>query len=200
MTPQPHVPLPRRRRFLPRGGPLERRCDRVEALSRAAAVVLVLLSLPVALAVGTVTAADLRDRAAEQTATRVQVPAVLTEDAEEDAGSAASRVPTDATWQGPDGAERRGAVPATVGARAGESVRIWVGPDGEVTRRPLSPGMATTEGVLAGVLVALLSATVVVSLHVAVCWELDRRRDRRWTAEWARVEPLWAGRAASGDA
>jgi hypothetical protein len=34
----------------------------------------------------------------------------------------------------------------------------------------------------------------VVLLHVALCRLLERQRDRRWTREWARVEPTWSRR------
>ncbi|WP_158550695.1 hypothetical protein [Geodermatophilus sp. TF02-6] len=43
-------------------------------------------------------------------------------------------------------------------------------------------------GVLA-LLLALLGAA-----HGALCWLLGRCRDRRWTREWAAVEPTWTRR------
>ena len=33
-----------------------------------------------------------------------------------------------------------------------------------------------------------------VLLHAALCRLLDRRRDRRGTREWARIEPAWSRR------
>ena len=30
--------------------------------------------------------------------------------------------------------------------------------------------------------------------YTALCWLLDRQRDRRWTREWAAIEPSWSRR------
>jgi hypothetical protein len=45
-------------------------------------------------------------------------------------------------------------------------------------------------------MVALCLPSIVAILHLIAVRAIDAVRDRRWTAEWASVEPLWAGRSS----
>jgi hypothetical protein len=48
--------------------------------------------------------------------------------------------------------------------------------------------------VVAGSLIALSLPSAAVVLYLFAVWGIDAARDRRWAAEWATIEPLWAGR------
>lgn len=188
------------RRLMLGSGPLKRRSDRLEMLSRVVLAVVLLLAAPVALAVATATATDLRATAQLQAATRTQVLAVLLEDAisRPDAGEVATvggtTTRTDGTWTAPDGTTREAEVPAPFGSRAGDAVPVWIDQDGALTRAPLRDGDMTAAMAMSGGGTFVLIIAAAAATHGLVCWRLDRHRDRRWSAEWAAVEPTWSGR------
>jgi hypothetical protein len=181
---------------MPGRNPLARTSDRLEAVSWVSAAIALLLAVPIALAVSTVVRVDLVSQAHEQAATRHQEDAVLLADAaaEEDRYPGVRSVRAPAVWTGPGGTVR-GEVPAPVDARAGESVLIWVDEAGRQVQRPIDRAVVVGNALIAGILTFLLLAAVVVTAQVALGRLLERHRARQWAAEWAAVEPGWAGRA-----
>jgi hypothetical protein len=167
--------------------------------SRLVLIASVLAAVPLGLAVGLSTSASLHAAAARQAAERHQETATLLDDAprvdEATAeGPSDGRVLARATWAGPDGHPRRGLVPTPAGATAGSPVGIWVNSRGDATTRPLAAFNVEAQAIVAGALVALSLPSGVAILHLYAVWMLDAARDRRWTAEWAAIEPRWAGR------
>ncbi|MFF4380017.1 hypothetical protein [Kitasatospora sp. NPDC001547] len=111
------------------------------------------------------------------------------------AGGYSNRIDVDAAWTGPDGTERRGTVQAPHSAAVGGRVPVWVDPSGAASAPPadrvaLAVSAACTG---AGALLALL-AVLALALRLRLR-ALDRRAESAWTADWARLEPLWSGRA-----
>jgi hypothetical protein len=192
---QPIAPRPSRRLF-GSPSPLRRAGDRVEVASRLLCVLVVLLAVPVALTAATVAGTGARQRADDEAATRTEVPAVLLADAVASTGAeaAADRVRTPGTWHAPDGSRREGLVPATVGAGAGQTVRIWVDGDGERVRPPLDTAGVVSAAVGTGMMVFLVLAALGLSGHLLVCRALERHRAHQWDDAWAAVEPRWSGR------
>ncbi|MEU2349098.1 hypothetical protein [Modestobacter sp. NPDC049651] len=187
------------RRLLLGGGPLKRRSDRVEMVSRLALLAVVLVAVPVSLAVGTVARSAVADAARAQAAERHQVTAVLVEDTTHvTLGSAGDRQFTLARWTTPDGRTVEDRVPAPVGATAGQEVTIWIDADGARTRAPLNGSEVTDRALVRGALVFLSVTAVALTAHGAVCLVLARRRARQWDAGWAAVEPQWADRRRPG--
>jgi len=183
------------RRFTLGSGPLKRTSHRVEFASRVVVLLVVLLSVPVALAVGTAVRSDLATVARQQSAERTQVTAVVTADAValEDA-SPRVRVPVPAEWTSPTGTPVEGEVLARPTTRAGDTVVLWTTSDGRPTSPPLTPAaVRRSTCVLTGLCWAGTVVTTVL-LHVALCRLLASRADRRWAREWARVEPTWSRR------
>ncbi|SFL43307.1 Rv1733c family protein [Geodermatophilus ruber] len=182
------------RRFTLGNGPLKRGSDRVQFAARLLLLALVLLSLPLALTVGTVVRSDLL-ASVDQQPERVRTTAVLTADAPVLVGSEPDyRPPTPARWTAPDGTPGEGTVPAQVGSRAGGTVPVWLTPDGKVTTPPLTAEQATQNAVVLGGLAWVGMLIAGSAAHLALCWLLDRQRRRRWAREWAAVEPVWARR------
>lgn len=187
------------RRFLLGHGPLKRRSDRLQALSRLLLLAAVVATVPVAVATGTTLAASLHTTADRQAADRHQQVATLLADAPA-VDQATAEAPADgqvlalATWAAPDGHARTGRVTAPAGSHAGSTVRIWIDRGGSVVAEPLPDSDITAEAATAGSLVAVTLPMVAALLHVFAVWLIDRSRDRRWAAEWASIEPLWAGR------
>jgi hypothetical protein len=183
------------RRFTLGSGPLKRGTDTVECVSRFLVLLVVVLSVPVALAVGTAVRSDLTALARQQAGERTQVTAVVTADAEAPADAAPrTRIPVAARWTSPGGVPMEGDVPARPTTRAGDTLTVWTTSDGRRTDEPMTAAEVRRSTI---VLVGLGWAGTVgttVLLHTALCRLLDRRRDRRWTREWARVEPTWSRR------
>jgi hypothetical protein len=186
--------LPRRtlvRRFTLGSGPLKRTTDRLQVLSRLVLLVVVLGSVPLAVAVGITVSSGLHATAAAQAAARHEVAATLLADAPVAGYVTAGEIRTAATWAVPGGGSRDGDVIAPAGARAGQVVQIWLDRTGAPTTEPLSDADIAVDTAV-GVDVSLLGLLAVAgTLHLAVVWLLDRHRARRWAAEWAAIEPLW---------
>jgi hypothetical protein len=187
------------RRFLLGHGPLKRTSDRLHLLSRLVLAASLIAAVPIAVAVGASMSRSLHATAALQAAERHQETATLLADAPTTDQATADgpmdgRVPALATWAGPNGHLRQGHVLAPAGARMGTAVRIWVDSRGAVTTRPLPASDVTTQVVVAGSLIALSLPSGVAVVHLFAVWAIDAARDRRWAAEWAAFEPLWAGR------
>jgi hypothetical protein len=187
------------RRFTLGSGPLKRGSDRLEFLSRVLLVCCLLTVIPISLAVATATHARAQAEAVAQAADRHRVPALLLEDAAAPDGEAtvgARRERAAAVWAGPAGIERRGVVSVPVGTRAGDSVRIWIDGRGDATGPPLGGSGVTARAVTEGLGTFLALSALAVAAHLSVRELLDRSRFRRWTAEWAAVEPVWTREVA----
>jgi hypothetical protein len=197
-------PLARLVRLLwPRGNPLVRGTDRVEAVTLVAAVLIGLLLLPIMLVVGSVTYADVIEKSQEQGRTRHEAVATLLQDAPSKS-IAARGVTTSsavrATWQLPDGSTRTGTVQVSDGLRAGAKVDIWLDDQGRVVTAPVS----STDAVWVAAVVAACGWLAVVGLlavaQFGIHQLLDRRRHRGWGQEWERVAEGWDRPTGGGDA
>jgi hypothetical protein len=178
-------------------GPLKRSSDRVEALGRVLALGLVLLALPVALAVATVTHADLVAVAADRAASLHEVTGVTREDAPyPDQGAASARVAVRTLVTGPDGLRREVRALVAGGTPADSRVPVWLADDGTVAAAPMRPVAMAIEAAVTGGVVFLGGVLLAVGGQVLLRRRLDAGRARRWTAEWALVEPEWSRRVA----
>ena len=188
------------RRFLLGHGPLKRTSDRLQAFSRLIMLASMIGAVPIAVAIGAAQSAALHATAARQAAERHLATATLLADAPATDRNTAEepadgKVLTLATWASRDGSRHRGHVPAPAGAPVGTAVRVWIDTHGAVTSRPLPASDITAEVVVFASLIALSLPSGVAILHFFAVWAIESARDRRWTAEWASVEPVWAGRA-----
>ncbi|WP_437021868.1 Rv1733c family protein [Streptomyces sp. enrichment culture] len=190
-----------------RHNPLCRTTDLVEAWVALAALLLMLLSAPVAGAlVGGAAQDSLREAVREQHASRQQVTATVVReldrtslgiDPETDAAAdLRSRVLAD--WTAPDGTERHGAVMTSLrDPRPGDRFRMWTDEQGRTAARPLDSATATTHAVLAGFGAALAAAGGVETVRRLIVWRMVRRRYARLDQAWSRVGPDW-GRTGTG--
>ena len=190
----------RRLTFAVWGNPLARNADRVEAALVILVVGIWLLALPIVAAAGSLRWPEVSARAMEEQHTRVSTSAVLTANAADflfsDQGVPISgEVPAPARWVALDGSERTGTVKAAGGAKAGDTVHVWVDRLGSLAGAPMS-----STGAVVLVVLTATGAWLAIGLLLAMCWltlrwRLNRRRFAGWDHDWNRVEPQWSGRA-----
>ncbi|MBM7863833.1 Rv1733c family protein [Lentzea nigeriaca] len=173
--------------------------DRLEGAVLAAALVIALLAVPVAGAVGSELHARQQTRVAVDQQTRQRADAVLAENAPpaahvDDRGTVLEAVPVRARWLGPDGQERQGEVQAHYGATAGTTVPIWIDRHGGLTAPPLSAEGAVITAIGAALLVWGAATAAVALLYLVTRFVHTRLRRRRWELEWRQVSREWTAR------
>lgn len=173
--------------------PLRRRSDRFEAWFRGFLMLVLLLGLPAAALGAGVSVYESSMRTVQtQSAERYRVDARVTSITEEAGENAQQQARV--RWTDDDGTVRTGTTSVTPDTPGGTTLRVWVTGDGAVTGPPMTDQQAVTTGWFAGGAAAIGVAAGVFAARVAARHVLDRRRYAQWDAEWARVEPLWAGR------
>ncbi|RDI34334.1 Rv1733c family protein [Lentzea flaviverrucosa] len=187
------------RRAFPGRNPLATVGDRIEGAVLALGVVVAVLAVPVAAAIGSEIYATHESRVEAEQKSRTQVSAVLAEDAPSMDGAAGSEAlveTTDAiaTWRTPDGLERKGLVRAPYGAEAGTALRIWVDLSGEPTEPPMTNQGAASNAILGALLLWGLIAGAMALLYGLVRFACMRVRLRWWQLEWELTAPDWTGR------
>jgi hypothetical protein len=159
--------------------PLVRTIDRVEALMLVLAVVVSLLSAPIAAAVGTAVYDSNRDLYAEQARNRHAVAATVTDVPASPPISRSGERTVTARWS-VDGAEHTGTVKTQSTTAAGDSITIWVDNNGAQVSAPPSTTRAAAEAVVAAVAIwvsVIAAAATVHAITRAVC---DRLRFTGW--------------------
>jgi len=178
----------------PGRNPLRRTCDRAEAALVAGLLAAFLIAAPLlALFAGQwAYGTSVRAQHAELAA-RHLVTATLLAGAPAQAISCCPLVQPlfRARWTAPDGTGRTGWVPVLAGARAGSTVRVWVGRSGELTGPPLTDSQALRRAILAAVTAPAAIAIALLGAGALAHWVLDRRRLAAWDADWRATGPRW---------
>lgn len=157
--------------------PLVRATDRLEALALILAMVVSLVSVPIALAVGTAVHDVRSDLYAQQANSRSAVAATITE--VPTASDTPQTIIVPVRWS-VDGAEHRATVAAPSTAKVGDRVDIWVDDTGEPVAEPATTAHAAVEAasVAVGILAGMAGTAVLLFLSVrAVC---NRIRYAQW--------------------
>lgn len=190
-----------------RRNPLCRATDLAEAWVALAALLLILLTAPVAGSfVGGAAQDMLQHSVQEQHAARHPVTATvvrkldrspLDADPETSTGrDLRNRVLAD--WTAPDGTAHQGPVLAGLkDPQQGDEFRIWTDRHGRMVARPLDSATASTHAVLAGIGAALAAGGLVEAGRRLIVWRMVRRRYARWDQAWDRAGPDW-GRTGTG--
>jgi hypothetical protein len=159
--------------------PLVRTTDRIEALVVVLAVVVSLLAVPIAAAVGTAVYDARRQAYAEQADTRHTVPATVTDVPASPQILRTGTTTVPARWTAA-GAEHTGAVKAPSTAKTGDAVEIWVDHNGEQAPAPTPTTRAAVEAVT-GTLVIWISVTAIAAtLSILTRAACDRIRFSGW--------------------
>lgn len=171
--------------------PLMRVSDRIEALVRIVAVVVILIAVPVAGAVGTAAYTWAAERIRAENATKVVVPATVIAKPERIVtlgghGMSEERFEAALRW---DRGGRSGAATMEVpeAVAQGDEVPVWLGADGKPTAPPRQSGAAAVDAMNAGL--ALLVGIWVGALALVSCTVrlLSTRHDAGWDREWRQI-------------
>ena len=179
--------------------PLMRGSDRIEAVAVVLMVAAVLMLVPLAGVVGTVSYAQLTERSHQEITGSRQVPALVLDNGVSDVSvretvpeSSSVPEPVRARWE-VDGIEHTGQVGLETRARVGETVRIWVDEAGNYIPAP----QTGTENAIAAFGTAsaflALGAMGCVVTVLGVHGVMNRHRMARWQQEWQQVRriPGW---------
>jgi multisubunit Na+/H+ antiporter MnhB subunit len=159
--------------------PLVRTTDRVEALVLVLAVVVSLLSAPIAAAFGTAVHESNRHLYVEQAHSRHSVAATVTDLPASQQILRTSTITVQARWSAA-GAEHTGMVKAPSTTTPGDSIEIWVDNNGAQVPAPNPTTRAAVEAVVAAVAIwvsVIAAAATLFAITRAVC---DRIRFTGW--------------------
>jgi hypothetical protein len=158
--------------------PLIRNSDRIEVLVTCAAVMVFLISVPLASIAGAVVYEMRHSLYAQEAQVRHKVVATVVGTAAGGADPAAVQ----ASWPGA-GAEHTGPVRLTGPAKVGDRVQIWVNPDGNPVAAPTPTWHAVADAVATIEAALLISGFGIATLVTGVRSRLDRARGAEWERE-----------------
>ncbi|WP_063740158.1 Rv1733c family protein [Amycolatopsis jejuensis] len=188
----PHLCKRLLRRLGAARNPLVRRSDRVEGLLAGIAVLIALLAVPFAMAIGSADIAAETAASDAQLQSRHQVTATVLTTAAQPVASVGDTAPiannarVNAVWQPMNGATRTGMITVPNGsATEGTTTPIWLDQAGKQTTAPLTHADAVTNGILVGAFTWLCVVAVLAGAFWVARRVLDHRRAARWADEWA---------------
>lgn len=167
---------------LRRSNPLVRRSDRVEALASVIAVIVAVVAIPVAGAIGTFVHDSRAQMYREQLQTAHQVVATAVKNGVLVSPPRSLAFVADATWS-EFGRTHHGIVPWSDWAKVGDQQLIWVNDVGENVGQPSPPGRAVGEAIGAALLVWLAVAEGAAALLTLVRRRLNHQRFAQWDRE-----------------
>ena len=177
--------------------------DWVQAALFAVVIIVPVVLLPIALAIGSETYVNESSIGEKERQTRYAVTATLTQDAPPlgrgsrgEVVTGTSEVP--ARWSQSDGTERTGEVKTYNGLTNGAQVRIWLDQNGNVTAEPVTGEQATFTGIGIAAAIWVGATTALCALYLLVRFGLNRNRFAAWDREWVRVDRDWNHPAGSG--
>lgn len=169
--------------------PLVRRADRAEAWVWVAALAVIGLATPVAIAVGSAVHDIRSDIYAQEAEDRFEVTATAVDDGFVEVGPGPAEVSfvVRATWTYA-GTDHEDLVDWPDPAETGDRQSIWVDRQGQQARPPSSPSRADGDAVGVGVSAWIGVTAVVISIAYTIVGLVDRRRTSEWTREFASMD------------
>jgi multisubunit Na+/H+ antiporter MnhG subunit len=159
--------------------PLVRASDRIEVLTLILGVVLVLVTAPIAGAVGTAVHSSRAGVYEQQVRTRHTVAATVLADSSSSVRPYSVSFDVRARWQD-RGVQHEDVLGLDRPAKAGDRLSIWVNDKGDYVGPPTRPKRAVSDGIVAGVVLWLSVITVVAAAIGLTRFRLDRRRHAQW--------------------
>ncbi len=173
--------------------PLRRHVDRIESAIVLGSILVALLMVPGAAAIGNAVRTASERGADERRASLTQVQARTATDTEmavpDAPGQVASRVKV--TWTDPAGRPHEGMTSVPIGTKAGSELTIWLDRSGAIAKPPREAGDSAAIGTAVGLSTAMVSWLLIVGLARLALVPLNRRRLRDWDRAWAETAPRW---------
>lgn len=174
--------------------PLRRRTDHAESILLLAAMVVALLLVPVACAIGTSVHATAVQRSAQQRDSLHVVTATVIGDRLAAPSGVLARPITSAAWVDDAGRTHTGLLPAGADIDADGRARVWIDDDGRAHPAPASPTDDVLVAVTTAFLALILGWILVAAVVGAVRTGMEHRRLADWEREWRIVGASWTGR------
>lgn len=167
--------------------PLMRLPDRIERTVFAVGVAILLLLIPVAATIGSVTYSDLSLRSQQQRAEYVRVDARVIDTVPTRTGTDGATFATGIAtvqWSAPDGSTRSESTEVPSDVQIGETTPIWCDANGTLVHAPVSAAGAVINGASTAMFVWVLGAVFVGFLVYLTTVAGDRVRMRHWDSDW----------------
>lgn len=159
--------------------PLVRPSDRIEALTLVLGIVLVVLTAPIAGAVGTAVYSSRSADYEQQARSRHTAVATVLEDSTSTVRPYSVSFDLRARWQD-HGVQHETVLGWDRPAKAGDRLSIWVNDKGDYAGPPARANRAASDGIVVGALLWLSVITVVAAAIGLARFRLDRRRHAEW--------------------
>ncbi len=159
--------------------PLVRHSDRIEALILILGIAVVLLTAPIAGAVGTAVYSSRATVYEQQARTRHTVAATVLADSTSTVRPYTVSFDLRARWQY-HGVQHVDVLGWDRPAKAGDRLSIWVNDKGDYAGPPTRPQRAVSDAVIAGAVLWLSVITVVAAAVGLARFRLNRRRHAQW--------------------
>lgn len=183
------------RRVWPGARPFVRPEDRIDAAARLAAVACAVLTVPVAVLLGSSAHARQLEHSTVQLATSRPATATVLADAPvrrmSPVAGGSQWVEVPVRWQ-VAGRERRGALRVLEGTTAGSRRQVWLDRAGDLTTAPVTASDANRVGVGVGLSGWLAGVLGLACAYGFVRYGTHRRRLAAWGREWERVSAEWS--------
>jgi hypothetical protein len=162
--------------------------DRIERTAVVVGVAVLLLLIPVAATIGSVTYSDLSLRSQQQRAEYVRVDARVIDTVQStgtgsDSTTLATGIAT-VQWNAPDGSIRSESTEVPAEVQIGETTSIWCDANGTLVHAPVSEVGAVINGASTAMFVWVLGTVLVGFLVYLTTVAGDRVRMRRWDSDW----------------
>ncbi|OZF06425.1 hypothetical protein CH300_10250 [Rhodococcus sp. 15-1154-1] len=90
-------------------------------------------------------------------------------------------------WTAPDEVVRSGRITVASTAHIGDTVTVWVDPDGLLVHSPRSGTDAAVIGILTAAFIWSLGAAATLGVVLAAASAVDHRHMKEWDEEWRRL-------------
>jgi hypothetical protein len=167
--------------------PLRRRSDRWEAAAGLSALVIVLVSIPLAVLVSVGLWRHEGMIAAEQVASRHLISVTVVADGHQQGWGTVSRSVT-VQWRDPQGITRTAPMVVGGGVKDGDSLPSWTDDRGGLTNPPMNRTDVFSYAVGTGVAVVMAAMLLAVLAYGLLRRRLDAVRDRSWDESWLRFD------------
>lgn len=177
----------------PGKNPLVRQSDRHQARVAALLLALILVATPIVAVFGFVYHAGLAERAETQLQQHSQATATLLEGTsavrtDMDGARIPRRAVAQAEWSTPDGMTHTGQIPVDANAHKGDTLSIWIDPDGAPVRPPMTSSETTAVAAIAALGIWLAVAVTLAGIYHLVSARLDRARYAEWDRQWRELD------------